>query len=86
MNFEAVATTENDTIQPEPRIWRSCCIESDREAVVYLTTFSLIFTTLGFCFHQLIVLHECNSQQAYLSILTLILGIVIPSPVIKKKK
>ena len=79
--FQAVPIDENITV---PKLWRSCCVEIDRDAVVYITGFSLITATMSFCFHQLIVLKDCHSQQAYLSVLTLILGVLLPSPMIKR--
>ena len=80
--FEAVPVSEETVIAP--KLWRSCCVEIDRDAVVYITGFSLITATMSFCFHQLIVLKDCHSQQAYLSVLTLILGVLLPSPMIKR--
>ena len=82
--FEAVAVQNPDDTVISRKLWRSCCVEIDRDAVVYLTGFSLITASMVFCFYQLIVLKDCHSQQSYLSVLTLILGVLLPSPVIKR--
>ena len=80
--FQAVPIDEANT---GPKLWRSCCVEIDRDAVVYITGFSLITATMSFCFFQLVNLKDCHSQQAYLSVLTLILGVLLPSPMIKRR-
>jgi len=66
--------------------WRSCCIEMDKPAVVYLTTFSLISGISFFCCYQLTHLTGCSDQQAYLGILGMILGTLLPSPVMNNNK
>lgn len=82
VEFQAVPVEE---IGITPRLWRSCCVEIDRDAVVYISGFCLITATVSFCFFQLINLKDCHSQQAYLSVLTLILGVLLPSPVIRRR-
>jgi hypothetical protein len=80
--FQAVPVDETGIT---PKLWRSCCVEIDRDAVVYISGFCLITATVSFCFFQLINLKDCHSQQAYLSVLTLILGVLLPSPVIRRR-
>ena len=83
--FEAVAV--NDNLENEDRIiWNSLCLRGDRDAIVYLTTFCLILSVVVFCFYQLIHLKSCSDQQAYLGVLGMILGVLLPSPSIPRKK
>jgi hypothetical protein len=66
--------------------WKSCCgLEMDSRAVIYFTTMFIIIGVIVFCIYQLIILDGCNDQQAYLGLLTFVLGIIIPSPKFTKK-
>ena len=83
--FQAVAVGDN--LENDDRIvWNSLCLRGDRDAIVYLTTFFLIASVVAFCFYQLIHLTSCSDQQAYLGVLGMILGVLLPSPSISKKK
>ena len=65
--------------------WRSCCFTLDRKATVY---FSQLFVCIGiifFCCLQMVRLHNCEAQQLYSSLLTMVIGILIPSPSIRKR-
>lgn len=77
-----VATPENDP----NTVWKSCCFDIDKEAVVYFTVYVLIVIVVLFCFYQLIQLQDCHAQQAYLGVLTMILGILLPQPKISKRR
>ena len=80
--FEAVPIDE----PPAERIvWNSMCLRGDRDMIVYITTFFLIVLVVIFCFYQLIHLTSCSDQQAYLGILGMILGVLLPSPSIMKR-
>lgn len=84
MNFEQVPVSENTTTENNSRVWRSLCFQLDQGCVVYITKFSLIASVVSFCFFQLINLPDCESQNAYLSVLTLILGCFLPTPNIRR--
>ena len=64
--------------------WKSCCIEMDKNAVQYFTTLSVICSIMSFCIFKLITDETCVGQQAYIGLLTLLLGILTPAPVFKK--
>ena len=59
--------------------WVSCCLTADRRMVQYITQVVLLASTMGFCIAKLTVLDSCESHP-YLGLLTLILGVFIPSP------
>ena len=80
--FQAVPISEPR--EKEPTTWRSLCLIVDKEAVVYLTTFSTIAGIIIFCCYQLTHLKDCHSQNAYIGLLCTIIGILLPSPVIRK--
>lgn len=80
--FQAVAVEEQPAI--EPATWRSMCLVADKEAVVYLTTLGVISGVIIFCCYQLTNLTDCHSQNAYIGLLCTTIGVVIPSPMMKK--
>ena len=67
-------------IYREPRVWRSCCLHVDKSMCMYATQISLIVMVMTFCIAQLLLKPDCVSQTMYLSLLTLLIGLVIPSP------
>jgi hypothetical protein len=60
--------------------WKSCCMVLDRRAVQYFTQLAVIAGTMAFSLYQLINLPNCEEQQAYLGLLTLLIGLIIPNP------
>ena len=67
--------------------WKSCvCGSSDKRAVLYFSQLSILLLVMGFCFVQLVRLPDCGDQQLYSSILTMVIGILIPSPKMSRKK
>ena len=65
-------------------VWRSACLECDKDFVVFICTYVMIAMVTVFCFYQLIHLPNCSDQSSYLGVLGLILGIFVPSPSMKK--
>ena len=65
--------------------WRSCCYDLNKNAVMYFTTISIIVGIMVFCIYKLTTNESCENQTAYIALLTLLLGLVSPSPVFKKK-
>ena len=60
--------------------WRSCCLTADRDAVVYFSQLTISLCTMAFAGYQLIALENCEAQSLYSGILTMCIGIYIPSP------
>jgi hypothetical protein len=60
--------------------WKSCCMVLDRRAVMYFTQIAIIAGTMGFSISQLYRNETCEGQQAYLGLLTMLIGILIPNP------
>ena len=60
--------------------WKSCCVVLDRRAVQYFTQIIIIVGTMAFSLYQLTSLTDCEGQQAYLGLLTLLIGLIIPNP------
>jgi hypothetical protein len=56
----------------------------DRRSVIYITHVSISMIMILFCMYQLVMLEGCHSQQLYSSLLTLVIGIYLPSPSVPK--
>ena len=65
--------------------WRSGCMIVNKNAVMYFTTIFIICGIMIFCIFKLTTDSSCVGQQAYMGLLTLLLGLISPSPVFKKK-
>ena len=68
-----------------PTVWHSCCLTADKHFVMYVTQIAVILLIIIFCIYQLLTLRECIHQITYTSLLTLLIGLVIPSPAIRKR-
>ena len=75
-----VAIAVSSAMDREPRVWRSCCLHVDKSMCMYATQIGLIVGVMAFCIVQLLRKPDCVSQTMYLSLLTLLVGLVIPSP------
>ena len=64
--------------------WKSMCLEMDRRAVQYFTQISIIGGVMIFCIFKLTTDTSCVAQQAYTGLLTLLIGILAPSPKFNK--
>jgi hypothetical protein len=60
--------------------WVSCCMVLDRRAVMYFTQIVIIGGIMLFSIAQLYRNETCEAQQAYLGLLTMLIGILIPNP------
>ena len=69
--------TSNDGV-----MWRSCCLRADKSFVQFITQAVMVGSVMGFTFHQLVVKPDCNDQQAYMGLLGLVLGVILPNPTI----
>jgi hypothetical protein len=65
--------------------WKSCCGNTfDSRATIFFSQFTIAMVVTSFCIYQLIHEESCEAQGLYSSILTLILGVFLPSPKMKK--
>ena len=75
-----VKIDENEAVSS----WSSCCFNIDPHAAIFFSQLSISIGCIGFSIYQLIKLEDCNSQQAYMALLLMILGVWLPSPKYKK--
>jgi hypothetical protein len=67
-----------------PTVWRSMCLTMDKNAVQYFTTIGIITGIMGFSIYKLSTNESCESQTAYMGLLTMMIGLVAPAPQFKK--
>jgi hypothetical protein len=65
--------------------WTSCCVTLDRRAVQYFTQIAIIGGSMCFSISQLYRNQSCENQQAYLGLLTLLIGLLMPAPKFNNK-
>ncbi len=73
-------------LEKETNQWSSCCCKStDKRLLQYIVQISVIGSGLLFSGVQLVLVKDCPDQQAYLGLFTMLIGLLIPTPVQKTK-
>ena len=67
----------------EEHNWKSLCLTVDKRAITFFSQFFVTLIVISFCIVQLVRLESCDSQQAYLGLLTLLIGCFLPQPQFK---
>lgn len=68
----------------EQYIWRSCCgLRLDKRLVLFLSQFSIAIIIIAFSLYRLHLDDSCESQQIYIGLITLIVGVFLPAPKVK---
>jgi hypothetical protein len=82
---------EKETIIPitsvvQPRVrqerarWVSCCLTTDKQAVVYFGQLSFSFSVLIFCCTMLVLADgDCNKSSPYIGLISFLLGKLLSS-------
>lgn len=71
---------EHDNEEKEEHIWKSCCFNINKEMIVFITQNLIGLLIILFCIIKLNNKLECSEQQTFISLLTFICGILLPSP------
>jgi hypothetical protein len=73
---------EPPSIDPlkQDNLWRSCCFLVDKRMTVFISQLIIALAVISFSFVQLIRSNDCESNQLYVGLLTMVLGIFLPSP------
>ena len=64
--------------------WKSCCFYVDKEVVVFSTKYFILIGLMIFFSFELHIATTCEDKQLFMSLLTLIIGVAIPSPRLQK--
>ena len=80
MNIDITPELEEEQGYVAPnRLWRSCCVELDKQAVVYFAQIGIGVAVLSFSAVQLLRSNfECSESSPYLSLISFIVGTYIP--------
>ena len=81
-HLEHVIEVENKEID---RTWRSMCLVTDKNAVMFFIQVGIIFFVMCFTIFKLITDTPEGAQTTYMSLLTFCIGVIAPSPTFKKK-
>ena len=69
----------------ERYMWRSCCLQVDRRAVIFFSQLTISISIIIFCMTQLWIHHDdCDKNQLYTGILMTIVGVHLPQPKMHK--
>ena len=62
--------------------WTCCCSKkpTDSRLLKFIGIYIMMFSTLSFCLVQLSFSKTCEDTTSYMSLLTLLLGIIVPHP------
>ena len=83
-DIEKLAKVEQNIIEKENE-YKSCCLKTDKRALLFFSQLSISLITLLVCIYQLITHHDdCENNQLYSNILMMILGVWVPQPNMKK--
>jgi len=63
--------------------WHSCCLTCDKDFVEYFVKYVLLAGLIIFFAVELHLSQKCESDQLYTGLLTLVIGIALPSPRLK---
>ena len=62
-------------VEEKETTWRSCCLTTDRQAIVYFGQLSFGMATLGIATTMLIIADgDCNKSSPYISLIAFLLG------------
>ena len=62
------------------KTWKSCCVTVDKGMVKYIIQVGILGGLIISSVAMIIVDKDCNSQKWYSGLLTLCLGVFLPSP------
>ncbi len=71
----------------EDNMLKSCCgLVMDKNAVQYFTQVTIICSIMSFCICKLSTDDTCPSQTTFMGLLTMMIGLALPSPMFTKNK
>ena len=66
---------KHEFVEEKEVMWKSCCLRTDRQAVVYLGQLSFSLSVLGISCAMLIIADgDCNKSSPYISLIAFLLG------------
>ncbi len=68
---------------PGDNTWKSCCLSMDRRAVQYFSQLVIISSVMSLCVYKLATDSSPETRTSFTGLLTLLIGVLIPSPKFK---
>lgn len=65
------------------RRWKSCCLTCDKDVVQYLMKYFILISLMIFFSIELHFSNKCETDQLYTGLLSMVIGIALPSPRLK---
>jgi len=65
-------------------VWKSCCFNLDKRVVIFSSQFVITLMIISFSLYQLSTDNSCEHQQFYSSLITMLVGVYLPSPRLHK--
>ena len=79
-----LAQIEQEIVEKE-NTYKSCCLTVDLRPVKYFSQLLICITVITLCIFNLVEYpDDCNSNQVYIGLLTMIVGVFIPAPKLNK--
>lgn len=75
-----IAVEDDERRFQHETVWTSCCVRVDKRAVSYITQVVFSGAIISFCIAMLATDQECPSFSRYSPLLTLVIGVWLPSP------
>ena len=60
--------------------WESCCLRVDKRALIYFTQAAFSASIVAFTVSMMVVHQDCETFNRYSPLLTLVVGVWLPSP------
>ena len=83
-DIKVVVPADNNDDNDDDNTWKSCCVRADKRAISFFSQLSISILVIVFCLYQLIHLDTCQDQTQYIGLLTLILGVWLPAPAMRR--
>ncbi len=82
-NIINITDDKEDNEDNEDKVWKSCCLVCDKSAIVFFSTLFVIIILMPYCMYNITVIKEEENKIYYVSLLTMLIGILLPNPKIK---
>ena len=80
VEHKLVPIIEQKHQEVEVRLWKSCCLQTDKAAVVYIGQLVFSFTVLGFSAIMLMKANgDCEQSSPYIGLISFLLGKLLSS-------
>ena len=78
-----IAVEDNEREFAHKYYWSSCCLRVDKRALAFFTQAAFSGSIVTFCIVMLITAPDCETFSRYSPLLTLVVGVWLPSPQLK---